>query len=393
MTRDRVVAHAVAGGADVTRTRCTLKRAGKRTMTAHVRPFEGADVKQTHDTRRRTSRWAGLALTLLAGCTHETEAPPPASEPTRSPWVAVKPAGNAAVLEGPARALAGPGASAVVTPPLRATVTKVRVRAGDVVTAGAPVVDVVMPELLDAAGRFEGAKARLDAWTARAAQLEKLRTEGLARALDVSEAQASVAEAKADLQTARAVLLAAGLREGDVPHLLSGNGAVPLRAPVTGVVVEVLAALGASHEPSAGPLLRLAATGEVRIEAHFSREPPEGEWTLVSPTGRMPVALVARAPAADEHDGTFAAWFEPMDGGTLAAGTMGRVSLAGESQAGVVRVPAKAVHRVDGVPMVTVRRGGKSEALPVQVLQCPGAECLVRGELVADDEVSIEDAP
>lgn len=374
-----------------------LPTASRSRLDGTLRTYSAAPMKPISTLGARVRHPAAavalVAALALAACTRDEAREPYVPPPQASPWVAVKPAGSAAVLEGPARALAGPGASAVVTPPLRATVTRVRVRAGDVVAAGAPVVDVVMPELLDAAGRFEGARARLDAWTARAAQLEKLRGEGLARALDVSEAQASAAEAKADLQTARAVLLAAGLREGDVPGLLAGNGAVPLRAPVAGVVVEVLAALGASHEPSAGPLVRIASTGEVRVEAHFSRAPPDGEWTLVTPAGRMPVSLVGRAPAADEHDGTFAAWFEPADGGVLAAGTLGRVSLAGESQAGVVRVPAKAVRRVDGVPTVTVRRGGKPEVLPVQVLQCPGAECLVRGELANDDQVSVEDAP
>ncbi|MCC6333553.1 MAG: efflux RND transporter periplasmic adaptor subunit [Myxococcales bacterium] len=331
-----------------------------------------------------------LLSLLLWACPRDAETPEVAPPPPASPWVRVKPAGAAAVLEGPARVLAGPGASAVVTPPLRGTVVKVRVRPGDVVAAGAPVVDVVMPEVLDAAGRFEGARARLEAWSARAEQLEKLRAEGLARALDVSEARASVAEAKADLQAARAVLLAAGLKEGDVPGLLAGSGAVPLRAPVAGVVVEVLATLGASRDPSADPLVRLASTGAIRVEAHFPRAPPDGDWSLVTPLGRFPLSLVARAPTADERDGTFAAWFEPHDGGVVAAGTLGRVSLTGEREAGVVRVPAKAVHRVDGVPTVTVRRGGESTALPVQVLQCPGAECLVRGALVLDDEVAAE---
>ncbi|MEW5741185.1 MAG: hypothetical protein AB1938_19840, partial [Myxococcota bacterium] len=159
------------------------------------------------------------------------------------------------------------------------------------------------------------------------------------------------------------------------------------------VVVEVLATLGASREPSGGPLVRLASTGAIRVEAHFSRAPPDGDWTLVTPAGRLPVVLVARAPAADEHDGTFAAWFEPVDGGVVAAGTLGRVSLTGESQAGVVRLPAKAVRRVDGVPTVTSRRGSETKTLPVQVLQCPGAECLVRGDLAPGDEVSVEGAP
>lgn len=309
-----------------------------------------------------------------------------------SDWVRVRPAGEAVVLEGPARVLAGPGASAVVTPPLRGTVVRVRVRPGDEVAAGAPVVDLVMPEVLDAAGRFEGARARLEAWSARAEQLDKLRAEGLARALDVSEARASAAEAKADLQTARAVLLAAGLREADVPGLLGGSGAVPLRAPVAGVVVEVQASLGASREPSGGPLVRLAAPGASRVEAHFPRAPPDGAWTLVTPAGRFPVTLVARAPAADERDGTFAAWFEPVDGRRVPAGTLGRVTLSGESQAGVVRLPAKAVRRLDGVPTVKTRRGGGTQ-VPVQVLGCPGAECLVAGALAPDDEVAVEASP
>jgi cobalt-zinc-cadmium efflux system membrane fusion protein len=354
------------------------------------------DLFTPHRARQtgRARRALLLAALFVTACTRGPEAQAPAAEAANSPWTHVKPAGQAAVLEGPARALAGPGSSAVVTPPLRGTVVKVRVRAGDVVAAGAPVVDIVMPEVLDAAGRFEGAQARLEAWTARAAQLEQLRADGLARALDVSEARASVAEAKADLQAARAVLLAAGLKPSEVPSLLAGSGAMPLRAPVAGVVVEVTVALGASHEPSGGPLVRLASLGTVRIEAHFSRAPPDGEWTLATPGGRLPVALVARAPAADERDGTFTAWFEPMDGGLLAAGTLGRVSLSGESQAGVVRVPARAVRRVEGVPTVTVRSADSSpRVVPVQVLQCPGAECLVRGEILADDEVSTEAAP
>jgi hypothetical protein len=139
--------------------------------------------------------------------------------------------------------------------------------------------------------------------------------------------------------------------------------------------------------------VRLASFGAVRVEAHFARTPPDGEWTLVTPSGRTPVTLVSRAPAADERDGTFAAWFEPEDGGVLAAGTLGRVALAGERQAGVVRVPARAVRRVDGAPTVTVRRDGRPEVLPVQVLQCPGADCLVRGALSVEDEVSLEGTP
>lgn len=327
-------------------------------------------------------------LALLVGCTNAEVQPAVATavaDAGQAQWAEAAAPGDTVMLEAPARVLAGPGSEAVVTTPMRATIIRVRVRAGDPVTVGAPLIDVLMPEALDAAGRFEGARARLAAWTERWTQLQQLRTEGLARSLDVSEAAARVAEAKADAQTARATLLAAGLKENDVAALLSGNGTTSLKAPVTGVITSINATVGESRDATSGALLQLASAGTVRIEARFPRPPPEGGWTLVTGSGRQPVSLISRAPTADPRDGTFVAWFE-ASGSAPVAGTLGRVTLETQQVADVVRVPARAVHRVGGIPTVMTRDASVS----VDVLQCGGSDCLVRGALKPGVGVSLE---
>jgi biotin carboxyl carrier protein len=335
----------------------------------------------------------GLALLLALGALGcPAPAGPAAPEETKAPaptWVAVRVAGDEAVLEAPARVLAGPGAAAMVTPPMRATVVRLRVRPGDSVDAGAPLVDVLMPEVLEAAGRHEGARARLEAWTERRTQLAQLRAEGLARALDVSEAAARVAEARAELQAARAVLVAAGLREGDAAGLLSGTGAVPLRAPIAGVVTAVTAALGESREPGAGPLVQLVGTGAARVEARLPRAATPGDWRLVTPAGEARVKLVGAAPAADPRDGVFLAWFEPEGDAALTAGLQGRVVLRGTGSTRLHLVPATALQRRDGVPGVVTRKGH----VPLTVVRCEARDCLVDGALEETDEVQVERAP
>jgi multidrug efflux pump subunit AcrA (membrane-fusion protein) len=323
-----------------------------------------------------------LAVLLVAsGCAAGAAEPSTPKEPLPS-WFPVRPATDATTLEVPARVLAGPGANTVVTPPLRATILRVRTRAGDTVAAGTPLVDVVMPELLDAAGRFQGAQVKLQAWTERLAQLTQLRTDGLARSLDVSEAAARVAETKADLQAARAILLSAGLREADAANLLSGNGSLALKAPVAGVVTQVTASVGESREPSSGPLVTLASEAPTRVEARFATQVGEGTWVFVGAQGTTALTLLSRAPVADARDGTFLAWFEPAQ--PLAAGSLGRVVLRRTTVDTAFRVPARAIQRIDGATRVETKHG----AVAVDVGACEAIDCMVRGALSGTDEVS-----
>ena len=104
-----------------------------------------------------------LMTVALAACSVSQTAPSPATAPAASPWRRVTVAEPAEPIDAPARVVAGAGATTWATVPLRATVLRVHARLGDPVDAGTVLMEVVMPELLDAAGRAEGARARLQA--------------------------------------------------------------------------------------------------------------------------------------------------------------------------------------------------------------------------------------
>jgi biotin carboxyl carrier protein len=336
----------------------------------------------------------GLALVLGVACAKPPEAATstPALEAGRS-WTKVAPSAERLPLEAPARVVGAPTSRSVIVAPLRATVTRIRVRPGDAVDAGAPLVDVTMPEVLDAAARFEGAKARLEAWAARHQQLAELKAEGLARAADVSEAAAKVAEVKADLQAARAVLIVAGVREGDAAALLHGGGSLSLRAQQSGTVTEVSATMGETREPASEPLVRLASPGAVRVEARFSKPPPDGTWSFVINGAQAPVRLATRAPAADVRDGTFVAWFDFETEVAVSAGLLGRVEFRGPESSDVFKVPASSPRTADGRSELTVLRDGRELTVDVKVIRCLGAVCVVQGAILPTDEVHEEPAP
>ncbi|MBK7858258.1 MAG: efflux RND transporter periplasmic adaptor subunit [Archangiaceae bacterium] len=324
-------------------------------------------------------RLGWVVLCWVTGCAEGV--PAPDAGVALATWVKVRAGAPALTLEAPARVIGGPGTLTWLTVPMRATVRQVHVQVGDRVDAGAPLIEVVMPELLEAAGRAEGARARLQAWSDRLGQLTQLRTEGLAKALDVSEASAKVAEAKADLQGARAVLLSAGLGEREAAGVLAGSGAFALRAPVAGVVTAVTVSAGENRPSGTEPLAQLAGPGPVRVEARFTVPAPEGAAELVAGGESTPLTAIARAPAADPRDGTFLAWFEPVR--PVAAGVLGRVVLHPREGPGLMRVPAEAITRLDGGAQVETRRG----TVAVEVMGCEAVDCVTRGALTVDDEV------
>jgi cobalt-zinc-cadmium efflux system membrane fusion protein len=320
----------------------------------------------------------------------QTAANPGASPSARTPWVRARTAQGVSILEAPALVLPAPESIAAVAPPFRARVTRVAVRAGEMVKKGQVVAEVVMPEVVQAAGAYAAASTRIEAYARRKQQLESLRAEGMVKLSDLLEAETKLAEARADQQAALATLRAAELNGGDAVKLLQGNGQVALRSPIAGVVSEVHASLGETREPSAEPLARIAAEGETRIEARLVHGPPDGaRFELRLPDGtRMAVKLLGRAPVVDSRDGTTPAWLAPEDARRLPAGLAGRLAVLVDDAA--VAVPARAVALEDGKPHVIRNRNGVPEKVGVEVLATSGADALVRGGLAAGDEVAAD---
>lgn len=308
------------------------------------------------------------------------EAATAAATSARTPWVRARAAEGVSLLEAPATVLPAPEGVAAVTPPFRARITRIAVRAGEKVARGQVIAEVVMPEVVQAAGAYAAASTRLEAYARRKDQLDALKKDGLVKLSDLLEAETKLAEARADQQSALATLRAADLVAADARRILDGSGQVGLRSPIAGVVHEVKASIGETREAAGEPIARVAADGETRIEARLAYAPPAtARFELILPDGsRQPVDLLGRAPVVDPRDGTTAAWFAGRNGGArLPAGLSARLAVKmGEAAAAV---PARAV-ALDGKQAYVVRNvAGKPQRLPVQVLATSGADALVKG--------------
>ncbi len=323
-----------------------------------------------------------LAVLVLGACAAKPSAPEPAVfEPPSSSirFARAEPASGRSWLDAPATVLAGPEATASLSAPLTARVVRVRVRRGEHVNAEQPLIDVVMPELIRAAGALSAASIRIDAYDRRRLQVERLLEQGLARASELAELEAQLAVARADRESARATLRSAGVRDADAAALLREGGALALRAPIAGTVVAISTQLGEVREPASGPLLELAGAADVQIEARLAYVPPaQARFVWSGPERELALALEAVSPRASVRDGTRLAWFHVAEGDRVPApGTAGVVRT--EPPHDAVAVPLAALAEGEGGAFVTVQRAGTEQRTPVQVLARGSAEAVVSG--------------
>ncbi len=315
---------------------------------------------------------------------------------TSVPWVRARSAVGTTLLEAPAKIIASPETEGSVSAPSPARVMRVRVQAGQTVSRGGVIVDVVMPQLLEAAADVGGAEAKIEAWAKRKAQLDGLEREGLARLGDQVEAATQLAESRAVLERARATLLGAGLSLSDGKAMLAGDGVVALRAPVSGVVVEVDARPG---EVRSGPepFARIVGRGELRVEARLGRVPDEGtRFSFVTVDGQKYGAkLVSQSPGVDPRDGTSSAWFTLSEKASLPAGAPGVVRMEPPGDGIIVVLPVRAVRlAADGAQVYRRGRAGLV-TVRVVVVASSAAEALVRaapGDVLEEGAEVVSDA-
>ncbi|MBN1210543.1 MAG: efflux RND transporter periplasmic adaptor subunit [Myxococcaceae bacterium] len=345
---------------------------------------------------RRSLLPSSLLLALALGCSQpapEPAAPTLAPTSARTAWIQPRSARGVALTEAPARVLAEPESAAAAGFPFRATITRIAVRPGQRVQQGEVLLEALMPELVQAAGSYQAATLRREAYARRTAQLQALQQQGMARVFELAEAEAQLAEARAEQQSALAQLRVAGL-DASMAANVAQRGTVALRSPVEGVVTEVEVVLGETRESTAGPLVRVVGEGPARIEARLAQAFPEGATFEFSAPGveGLPVRLLSRAPAVDPRDGTTAAWFEPEPPRVLPTGLQGTVRVRAEALADMTVVPARALVLEGGQASVLVRTPEGYRRQPVQVVASSGADALVRGPLKETDRVAADAA-
>lgn len=312
-----------------------------------------------------------------------------------SAWVEVGPPRDLSLLQASARVALAGDQQAVIRPLHRAQLRRLHVRAGDRVAAGQAIVDVVMPEVANAAAIYRGATRRRMVAGARRDKLTGLRAEGLSTEGALFEVTSLAAESEQQVLMAAATLRAAGVDPARAGELVE-RPTITLRSPIDGVVRELGGRLGEVVDGQSEPIAVIVGEGRPRIEARFLREPPAGaalrfeavdgsSWPLRS----TPVARVVEA-----DDGAVVMWFDVEGDPIASSGLRGAVEVVG-GDASTVQVPVHALAGRGDALTVYRRRGDAIAEVPVALLSASGAAALVRareaGALVVGDRVA-EDA-
>ena len=254
-----------------------------------------------------------------------------------------------------------------ITPLSGGVIAEVRVDVGQEVEKGAILAVVNSPGVAKAKAEYLSAKADLQLREAAFLRQDRLvdKEIGSIRAREESEALFRRAQVSATL--ARQKLLNLGFLEAEVERIddsLSSNSSLYLRTPFSGTVVSRSAVLGEAVE-SGLPLFEVADLDEMWVELSI---PEESASAL--PLG-VPIRLSVRAQASASFDGVLT-WVSPVvdeqsrmvrargvvpnQSRVLRQGMFANVQVVIETRPNSVRLPSSAVHRINNIPYVFVRK-------------------------------------
>jgi RND family efflux transporter MFP subunit len=325
---------------------------------------------------------ASLLVIAVAACgdrSHDPDASPASMPPLKAPVATASVRSIAEPLE--TGGVVAADLSAALTSRLVATVTNVRVRAGDRVRTGDVLVvlddrDVAArtreAEALVSAARQGLAVAEQNSATASHARIASLhaRRSATTQEREDAEARLSSATARVDAASARieqatSQVMAAGA-VADAATATQSFGTI--RAPFDGVVTERLTDPGDLASPGA-PLLRIESLGapHVEVQVDEARERyarvgdrvevlfDDGFGAAATPRPVEGVVTEAARVSADEH--AFTVKVALPRGSAPRSGTFARVRFRGPSRQALL-IPATATRRQGQLVSVFVVEGG-----------------------------------
>ncbi len=258
---------------------------------------------------------------------------------------AVQPAGSVPIATLPAIVVPPPGARVAVTAPFTGVIQQNYAVAGQSVRQGERLATVFSRDVLEIGAELSRARAREGVARSAASRADQLVKEGIVAGARAEEARAALREAEADVAS-RSRLLA-------LAHADASTGIYTLRAPIAGQVSSAGVTTGSAIDGMAAPFVIDAAQRfaiEAQLPERFVGQVRPGDRISLPGGGIGTVTAVGVIIDPQTRAAVLKANAPALPG--LVAGKSISVGLLSRSVAGAVSVPAAAVVRVGGQPMV-----------------------------------------
>lgn len=256
---------------------------------------------------------------------------------------------------------------AKITPLAPGVITDIRVDVGDRVEEGQILAVISSVEVARAKSAYLSKTAELEARTTVFEREQKLVDENIAARRDFQDAQAALKLAELEVRRTHQQLINLGFTESEVADIAveqSSSSDLYVRAPFGGTVVDRTAVLGEAAD-SEGSLFEIADLTTMWIEIAVPEERvfqiDRGGEIVASvralPELRIPGQITWISPRIDERTRMVRARaVVANDRGILRHGMFTEVAAMIGGTSSSLRVPAEAVHEIDGAPFVFVRQ-------------------------------------
>lgn len=283
----------------------------------------------------------------------------------------------------------------VVSAPAAGVVEAVRVDPMDKVAAGAPMVRLRSPQLIEWQREYVQASVQARLAAEKYRRDEALFKEGIIAESRLQESRGAQITASAALQERRQALRIAGMSEQAIKAL--GNTVSPtlaVAAPRAGIVVELMAAPG-QHVEAGAPLAKIAQQDKLWLELYATPEQGSqiGVGDAVQVAGcAQPGRVVAVGAQLVSATQTMQVRAElPLAASCLRPNQhVEAIVRTRQPSSDGVRVPATALVRNAGKDYVFVQEGGGFKPVAVTVDQRSGDGAIVRGALRPDAVVAVQ---
>ncbi len=284
----------------------------------------------------------------------------------------------------------------VLSAPLAGLVERVLVAAQQPVKKGELLAVLQSPALADLQHTFLQAATQASLARATLERDEKLYAEGIIAESRLLAARSHHVEVAADLAERMQALRLAGMSRAAIERLRAGSrvgSAIELRAPIDGVVLEQVAVAGQRLEPAA-PVLKLARLDplwlEIQLPVARREEVREGSAvTVPAVVAAGEVIAIGRSVVSANQTILVRARID-RGAARLRPGQYVEASIATAGEAGRWSVPAGALARVAGAPVVFVRTLEGFRVQPVKVVSESADQGVIAGPLKGDERIAVK---